>query len=623
MAGLNSPDEGGFRQTQRTPASRLLQQKENMLFLREDWDWDWVEKIREKPNDFGKNSKLHRFRLAADFGKSNTTTQSSSATSDAIEPPRLTSDMKMPNTSLAALGDFNLPVDFVEETFGDILDGDPELPDALQPEPKLSSSLETGVEVIPIESHHFQFPVRSGPMDRFLSNDDALAGPSDQPRFGQDWEKLRALRVTALRVRSQLKTKRIELREKQLAKSAADEAFIRYAREHRAVPLSERIFDTYYSAMQSTRDDYGPMEDDYDQLENFLDETEFEMAKIEGRIHSDKINITQQIPDPDSAREGINNAPPSGPMSFLGLTSGSEDYHPLYEKYLSRLGDLDLAKEKSQNMRRERESLLAEQESRSRLGLELHENLKSFLEELPLREAEVKGEITAIEVDVERLKMECLAAGIDVEESDDGSEYSTNSVEPPHENPISNKIEVMIQDEGTPSEPPRTLSTLSMFPLLLPQTEQGIAALRSLIIKFDQNNKSDRVNRWLLFSLRTTPLEVALLVRVFLQCLHMLDIRHWNFDRSRWERYVLQLWDKDGANKSAEVFRTFQAHSSPTQSQSHDSLTLKGRPHARSIMSSKAPSFTPPRLRASKSAPGSLDLGRKSNSYEVLEVFGF
>jgi len=101
----------------------------------------------------------------------------------------------------------------------------------------------------------------------------------------------------------------------------------------------------------------------------------------------------------------------------------------------------------------------------------------------------------------------------------------------------------------------------------------------------------------------------------------MLDIRQWKFDRSRWERYVLQFWDKDGANKPAEVFKTSQAHSSATQS--HESLTLKGRPHARSIMSLKAPSFAPPRLRASKSAPDSLDLGKKSNSYEVLEVLGF
>jgi hypothetical protein len=427
------------------------------------------------------------------------------------------------------------------------------------------------------------------------------------------------LRVTALRVRSQLRTKRIELREKQLAKNTADEAFIRYVREHREVPLSERIFDAYYSAMQHARDDYGPLEDDYDELEDFLDQTEFEMARIEGRIHRDKTDTTPQTPDLDSTQEEIGNASLSGPVSFLGLASESEDYHPLHEEYLSRLGDLDLAREKFENMRRERESLLAEQESRSRLGLQLHENLKLFLEELPLREAEVKGEIAAMEVDIERLKTECLAAGIDIEESDEGSEYSMNPMEPPHETTISNEINIMLQDDGTPSEPPRTLSTLSMFPLLLPQSKQRIAALRSLIIQFDQNNKSDRVNRWLLFSLRTSPLEVALLVRVFLQCVHMLDIRHWNLDRSRWERYVLHFWDKDGANKSAEVFKTSQACSSAAQS--YESLTLKGRPHARSIMPSKAPSFAPPRLRASKSAPGSLNLGKKTNSYEFFGAF--
>jgi len=73
-------------------------------------------------------------------------------------------------------------------------------------------------------------------------------------------------------------------------------------------------------------------------------------------------------------------------------------------------------------MTQEHESLLAEQESRSRVGMDLHPNLKAFLEDLPARKAALQGEITEIELDVEKLKSKCLQAGINLEELSDGSE---------------------------------------------------------------------------------------------------------------------------------------------------------------------------------------------------------
>ena len=72
-------------------------------------------------------------------------------------------------------------------------------------------------------------------------------------------------------------------------------------------------------------------------------------------------------------------------------------------------------------MTQEHESLLAEQESRSRVGMELHPNLKAFLGELPAKEAALQEEITEIELDVERLRSQCLQAGINLDELSEGS----------------------------------------------------------------------------------------------------------------------------------------------------------------------------------------------------------
>jgi hypothetical protein len=453
-------------------------------------------------------------------------------------------------------------------------------------------------------------------MDRFLDQDDEFHGSREDPERLKEWSRLRSLRTNALRLRSQLRMKRAELHERQLAKSTADEAFIRYVREHRPVSSPSQNLDAYYTAMQTARDEYGPLEYDYNQFEDILDETEFEMAKIEGRLYNSKISTAIETPSFDQPTQ--DSGIPAAPSSFLGLSSDTQDeYHPLHVEYLSRLGDLDLAKERYHNMKHERQSLISERESRSRIGLELQGDLQVFLNELPAREAEVQGEIAEIELDVLRLRSECLAAEIDLKENNDGSESSRDEREDDTMDVPVETEKVSVQERSPPSQNRRTESSLSMFPLLLPQSPQGIADLHGLILQFDPNNKSDRINRWLLFNLRTTPLEVALLLRTFLQFVQILDIRQWMIDVSQWQDKVLFFWDKDQANKSAEVFKLPKEHSSAAQS--HPSITIGGRPHTMSVISPAKPPPLSPSLRLSKSAPDSLDLGSMLQVSEIIE----
>jgi hypothetical protein len=53
--------------------------------------------------------------------------------------------------------------------------------------------------------------------------------------------------------------------------------------------------------------------------------------------------------------------------------------------------------------------------------MELHPNLKTFLEDLPAKEVALQEEIAEIEQDVERLRSQCLQAGINLDEFSDGS----------------------------------------------------------------------------------------------------------------------------------------------------------------------------------------------------------
>lgn len=277
------------------------------------------------------------------------------------------------------------------------------------------------------------FSTRSGPMEKFLSQNDHLTGLEKNPeRMREEGQRLRLLRTNALRLRAQLKIKRKELKEKEAAKASADETFIRYVRENRLISsiskaptLADKTAEPYYVAMQTARDVYGPLEDEYTRIEDLLDETEFEIAKIEIQLYG-----LETTPPPEdelasqtSLAQGADFLQTGSELdSFLGLSAGHPDqYEPIHAEYLSRLGDLDLARERFQNMTQEHESLLAEQESRSRVGMELHPNLKTFLEELPAKEAALQEEITEIELDVERLRSQCLEAGINLDEFSDGS----------------------------------------------------------------------------------------------------------------------------------------------------------------------------------------------------------
>jgi hypothetical protein len=113
---------------------------------------------------------------------------------------------------------------------------------------------------------------------------------------------------------------------------------------------------------------------------------------------------------------------PPPPESLLGILSDApREYHEFHINYLSKLGDLDLARERYQNMTQERDNLLLLQESRQTLGIELQNNEKEFLANFPSREAALLREIGEIEEDIEQWKEKCLAEGIEIDEESNGS----------------------------------------------------------------------------------------------------------------------------------------------------------------------------------------------------------
>ncbi|KUJ10756.1 uncharacterized protein LY89DRAFT_250173 [Mollisia scopiformis] len=243
-------------------------------------------------------------------------------------------------------------------------------------------------------------------------------------RKKDDWDKLRSLRKNELGVRSSLQAQRTVLQEKEAAKQVADNDFMKLARENPPLESQRDLLESH-ARLQQTRNDYGPALVECVQREEALDVVEWEMGRLEDQLYVILFGEIQEDTNLASnffPTETIVGSA-STPSPWLGLVAGVQDrFQPLHTQYLSRQGDMDLAKERLGNLEQEAEDLYARQEYLQRLGHDLSPELSEALREIPSREAQIRSEMADIEADVDRLRQECLDEGIDLDgESDDGS----------------------------------------------------------------------------------------------------------------------------------------------------------------------------------------------------------
>ncbi|KAE8447979.1 hypothetical protein EG329_009902 [Mollisiaceae sp. DMI_Dod_QoI] len=428
MAGVDSSDDDGLQHVLRAPASQTIPQRERMLFLHRPKIRCQLEKLNHWRNSVFTSKKRHRSQRSKCSSRASTVSLTDTMTVAHQNDSRVIEEDITASTKRNSL---NLPNMLKEDSrmTPDIpLNGASTTATSLENKLEgddflLSSRNSAAILTTHMDQHDTLLPL---PLTQHSRSNDLLGKK-------QDWGKLRSLRVKVRRSRSRLQKKRKLLREKKFEKELAEEAFMKFTRETR--PLSsvmtdeqlESALDKYYSAMQNARDEYGPLEDEFVKMEDLLDAIEYEMTKLEGQLYS-------AIPDAPS--ESLNATPepliPSGgvasvstPDPLLGLVAGIQgNFQPTHVKYLTRLGDLDLTKERYDNLVQEREGLLSEQASRFRVGLQLHEDWKSVLEKFPAEEAILRQEMAKIEEDVELLRKQCIDEGIEIEENDYGSGYS-------------------------------------------------------------------------------------------------------------------------------------------------------------------------------------------------------
>lgn len=408
------------------------------------------------------------------------------------------------------------------------------------------------------------------PVEGFLeqSSDDE----PDPARLQEERRTLRRSRVKLVKLHSRLRVKQYELRQKELAKVGADKSFMKFVRQNIAKPLmlsedplqhSETLrqdLDQYFQEMQKARDEYGPLEDEYNQLLRSFEDLEYQLERTEGRVYNRKTPKPTTL-DSSSSSEFS----PSDSNSVLGLSlSDQEPYAPLHIDYLSRLGDLDLALEKLAHMNQEFDTLHNEQETNARLGFEFDKGLETFLDGLPSKQAILKAEIANIQIDVEQLRVQCLEAGIDLEPSIAGSSASQT----PDINKDTGDVKSLLREFQGPEIEYLDCSH-SMFTLVLPilDAEKNVEKtypLQDLITEFDEKNKSDRINRWLLYGLRTSTLDACRFAQYSVDFLGFFVLSKLQNDLPGFS--YLSTWYTDGANMPPGTFEQGRTQSSNTTS---------------------------------------------------------
>jgi hypothetical protein len=345
------------------------------------------------------------------------------------------------------------------------------------------------------------------------------------------WQQIQRLRVDTWSMRSRVHRIRAVLREKQRAKSAADDLLFQNMSKQLILGLTskpdsvipgEKTIANLMQACQETRDEYGPLEDDCNQLEDRLSAQEFRLMGMEESFYN-RSGEALVLKSEDDTKIPPSTELPREPTVSLDSLDNIK-FHPLVTAFLSRLGDLDLLRESLDDLVEEREGLEEERSSRQRTGQTLETNDQLWLDSYQTEEDSLLGKIHSAENEVESLRKDCISRGL-IDENDEPTDL-------PSQEQVSFSGEEHLNSKNEISE-------YVKYPLLLPHPGIKQDELEAYSPKPDQTSVSTttRINKWILDQLRTSALDVRLLASTF-------EGKGGEIN-DQWQHWVLSVWYND------------------------------------------------------------------------------
>ncbi|KAK0118619.1 hypothetical protein ONS96_011709 [Cadophora gregata f. sp. sojae] len=353
--------------------------------------------------------------------------------------------------------------------------------------------------------------------------------------ISSDWTKIERLRTKIWGHRSRVQEARSVLRLKQQVKAVADDRYIQYVRLHghgiifgdHTLSDEQAEVSKLFQACEEARQEYGPLEDNCNALESDLTVLEFQLDCLERKFYDrSSQHPTSLTANYDSTHRSAKQ------ISSSSSDSGSEEaqeYHPLVSQYLSKLGDVDIYRERLDELLEERYILEEEMEKRARVGLRLSDENEQWLANYSQVEAGLIDDLENAENEAEKLKRDCLKQNLVDEDGEPTDQEYQEKLTFAEE----------LNDAGR-----NEVSEYVKYPTLLPSPETKLAKSLPTSILFADDAahiQSVRVNWWILEQVRRSAMEVELLARTHETYHDQIT------SREKWQTDVLQVWYEDGA----------------------------------------------------------------------------
>ncbi|CZR53410.1 uncharacterized protein PAC_03288 [Phialocephala subalpina] len=376
-------------------------------------------------------------------------------------------------------------------------------------------------------------------------------GPIEmQHPYGSEWSNIKRLRADVKRLRSQAQQMRRVLRDKQQARSRADDKYFQYVRMRKFGPYPEndgtsgqdQEFERLYHECERLRDECGPLEDDCILLDNDLSYHEFELEKLESKLYERPIQVPATFAT--SNLNQLKHTPKSQASSIYGGSEIDHGYHPRVYQYLSKLGDLNNLNERLDWHEDEKANLEDEKETRMRVGLRLPAEGQKWLDNYSTLENDLIQQIEKANDEAEALRKQCFAEGL-VDEDGEPTDFETR------------ERLTFINDKRLDAG--NSKSEFVNFPMILPQPSGKQEEFHDPMLSPEKAtvDPRDRINGWLLHQLRMSALEVNRLAITY-------ESKYGGIaEGETWEFNVLEWWYKDGAKEgNGKSGRTIKSVSS-------------------------------------------------------------
>ncbi|KAJ0117782.1 hypothetical protein J7T55_001982 [Diaporthe amygdali] len=400
------------------------------------------------------------------------------------------------------------------------------------------------------------------------------------------WRKLEAKRDEVLDIRADIIRSRRKAQKCRVRKDAADNVFMSFLRPLLLYNAGANVLATSHARLRELFDHMQNARDKCQDVETALELLEEKLGHAEDQLDYAERELISEL-RPDAAvtnngkpQEAKNRRPPSPPPPLLlGIgAERAEDFHPLYKKFISAVGYLQLAEEHHRDLLFRKGSIEREQghlrlaqdylpTDDSAFNRQLQAQDLEFLNNFDFQMRETNLKMETLGQEVERLRNMCQERGVFPKhaplheaytyERDLGDDVLLSSDLSDGIKPgalFSSRFAVLLYSPNhLIEEPPitakaalkRAVSLKDGDPLYPHKAEIFASAAKEFLIEnlvqdANEFDKTDFINRWLLQRLRTSTVEVELLYSLFLSSssLEILDL-------DRWQQDVLFYWTRD------------------------------------------------------------------------------